>query len=320
MAWLESHQSLGRHIKTKRLSRKLGITVPATIGHLHLLWWWAMDNLPDGCISLLEPEDIADEMMWTGDADELLNALIDVGFIDEIDGQLFIHDWHDYIGKLLQSREKKSNRTSEMRKAYQDGTINKVKNRDCDCCRYCGNEVDWTDRKTGKGGTYDHVDPDGPTTFENLVVACRSCNSRKGKRLPEGARMPLIPLDRIKRLSNDSSNGASDDHLTTVQYSTEQYSTENKNTTTDKFARIEKAYATIHKTMGLKPVDWPIVNQLLEKGVTADLIIEVMEEKHAKKIQEGGTVNGFSFYTNAINERFNQGQRNEGRLDFLNDL
>lgn len=90
--------------------------------------------------------------------------------------------------------------------------------------------------------------------------------------------------------------------------------------TTDNFTRVERAYATIHKTMGLKPIDWPIVNKLLEKGVTADLIIEVMEEKHAKKIQEGGTVNGFSFYTNAINERFNQGQRNEGRLDFLNDL
>jgi hypothetical protein len=90
--------------------------------------------------------------------------------------------------------------------------------------------------------------------------------------------------------------------------------------TTDNFTRVERAYATIHKTLGLKPIDWPIVNKLLEKGVTADLIIEVMEEKHAKKIQEGGTVNGFSFYTNAINERFNQGQRNEGRLDFLNDL
>lgn len=90
--------------------------------------------------------------------------------------------------------------------------------------------------------------------------------------------------------------------------------------TTDNFTRVERAYATIHKTMGLKPIDWPLVNKLLEKGITADLIIEVMEEKHAKKIQEGGTVNGFSFYTNAINERFNQGQRNEGRLDFLNDL
>ncbi|WP_213577603.1 hypothetical protein [Paenibacillus lautus] len=246
MAWLESHQSLGRHIKTKRLSRKLGITVPATIGHLHLLWWWAMDNLPDGCISLLEPEDIADEMMWTGDADELLSALIDVGFIDEIDEELFIHDWHDYIGKLVDKR-----RTDAERK-----------------------------RKSRK------------TT----------------KRSPED----------VQRTSNGQSEADPRDGAgnSTVQYST----VPKEDITTDKFARIEKAYATIHKTMGLKPVDWPIVNKLLEKGVTADLIIEVMEEKHAKKIQEGGTVNGFSFYTNAINERFNQGQRNEGRLDFLNDL
>ncbi|MGG3307357.1 hypothetical protein ABER23_08010 [Paenibacillus lautus] len=112
----------------------------------------------------------------------------------------------------------------------------------------------------------------------------------------------------------------SNDHQMTTNKNVKNDKNEKEIDTTDNFTRVERAYATIHKTLGLKPIDWPIVNQLLEKGVTADLIIEVMEEKHAKKIQEGGTVNGFSFYTNAINERFNQGQRNEGRLDFLNDL
>lgn len=115
MAWIESHQGLARHIKTKRLARKLGISVPSTIGHLHLLWWWALDNLPDGNISSMEPEDIADEMMWNEDAVSLISALKEVGFLDDIEGELFIHDWHDYIGKLLEKRKKETDRKREYR-------------------------------------------------------------------------------------------------------------------------------------------------------------------------------------------------------------
>lgn len=110
MAWIESHQGLGRHIKTKRFARKLGVTVPAAIGHLHLLWWWAMDNLPDGNLSEMESEDIADEMMFDGDSENLVDALIESGFVDVIDEQNFIHDWHDYIGKLVEKREKDAER------------------------------------------------------------------------------------------------------------------------------------------------------------------------------------------------------------------
>jgi hypothetical protein len=116
MAWIESHQSLARHIKTKRLSRKLGASVPAVIGHLHLLWWWALDNLPDGNISLMEPEDIADEMMWEGEAGQLIQALTDVGFLDHTENGLIIHDWHDYIGRLLEKRKKETERKREYRR------------------------------------------------------------------------------------------------------------------------------------------------------------------------------------------------------------
>lgn len=117
MAWIESHQGLARHKKTKRLARKLGVSVPAAIGHLHLLWWWALDNLPDGKISDLEPEDIADEMMWEEDAQELIESLVEVGFIDRTDDGLYIHDWHDYIGKLLEKRKADSDRKRKSRES-----------------------------------------------------------------------------------------------------------------------------------------------------------------------------------------------------------
>ena len=222
MAWIESHQELGAHPKTRKLARLLGCSLPAAIGHLHCLWWWALDYAQDGDIGRHDAEDVAVACLWDGDPEALMAALRACRFLDN-DGQL--HDWGDYVGKLIESRartaERKAGHIRNMRQAYTDGTIHAVRNRDGDRCRYCSREVDWADRKTPRGGTYDHVIPGGPTIPENLVVACRGCNSRKGARTPEQAGLPLVPV--------------SNEHLTTVPYptvpnSTQQYSTEPETT------------------------------------------------------------------------------------------
>lgn len=60
--------------------------------------------------------------------------------------------------------------------------------RDGGCCQYCGCSP------TGRELTMDHVIPrskNGPTTWENVVLACGPCNRRKGARLPAQARMSL---------------------------------------------------------------------------------------------------------------------------------
>lgn len=106
MAWIESHQEVGRHPKTKKLARKLGVSLPAVVGHLHYLWWWALDFAHDGVLDRFDGEDIAEAMEWPGDSDQLLEALIDSGYVDETDHGLVIHDWGEYAGKLLERRAK----------------------------------------------------------------------------------------------------------------------------------------------------------------------------------------------------------------------
>ncbi len=101
MAWIESHQELRNHPKVSRLSRILSIPKVQAIGHLHALWWWAMDYSPDGLTSDWTPEDIADGAMWDGDAERFHEALISSRWIDA-DGML--HDWGDYAGKILDKR------------------------------------------------------------------------------------------------------------------------------------------------------------------------------------------------------------------------
>ena len=66
-----------------------------------------------------------------------------------------------------------------------------VYRRDGPYCRYCGQEC-------SADLTIDHIIPSssgGPDTLENMVIACRSCNSKKGARTPEEANMILHPLN-----------------------------------------------------------------------------------------------------------------------------
>jgi hypothetical protein len=71
--------------------------------------------------------------------------------------------------------------------------------------------VNWKDRRSGQGATYDHVDPNEGNDLGNLVVSCRGCNSRKGSRTPEQAGMALLDpgtlppgpgLERARSVSN----------------------------------------------------------------------------------------------------------------------
>ena len=68
-----------------------------------------------------------------------------------------------------------------------------VRRRDRDLCRYCRHLTKGHDRRSANGLVFDHVDPAVANGAANLVVACRSCNSRKNKRTPEAAGMNLLP-------------------------------------------------------------------------------------------------------------------------------
>ena len=71
---------------------------------------------------------------------------------------------------------------------YRNGVMLSRQNifkRDGGACQYCGNPRDLT---------LDHVLPrsrGGKSTWDNLVTACKPCNSRKGDFTPEEIQMPL---------------------------------------------------------------------------------------------------------------------------------
>lgn len=102
MAWIESHQELREHPKTKRLCRLLALPRPMVVGYLHFLWWWAYDYAAEGDLSVFSDEDIADAVDWEGEASAFVQALVQSGFIDE---NRRLHDWEDFAQKWIDRRK-----------------------------------------------------------------------------------------------------------------------------------------------------------------------------------------------------------------------
>lgn len=124
MAWIELHQQLPTHPKTKRLTRALGLEVPKDIpravGHLVMFWLWCIDYATEGDLGRMSAQDIADAAGWTDDPEIFVNAMRQAEFIDTIDGRDVVHDWGDYIGRLLESREKERQRNREKQRRYRE--------------------------------------------------------------------------------------------------------------------------------------------------------------------------------------------------------
>lgn len=113
MAWIEVHQSLPSHRKTSKLMRELGVKTRAqAVGHLVMLWLWALDNAPTGNLRELDPDDVAEAAGWAGDSGKLLAALEKSGYLDE-DGS--VHDWGAYAGRLIDKRAANAKRNREAR-------------------------------------------------------------------------------------------------------------------------------------------------------------------------------------------------------------
>ncbi|MBK6664457.1 MAG: hypothetical protein IPG47_17470 [Thermoflexaceae bacterium] len=125
--WIKSYQDLGRHPKTSRLARTLGISRPAAIGHLHLLWWWALDYAKDGDLGIYDAGEVADACLWDQDAEAFVEALVTAGWLDaDPSGEHWrIHSWEEHGGKLQAERVRNNDAAAgRMRRRRSEQTAN----------------------------------------------------------------------------------------------------------------------------------------------------------------------------------------------------
>lgn len=146
---------------------------------------WAARHLTDGFVS--------SELAAAYGTREWAAKLVDAGLWETVEGG---YQMPDYLRRNPSSEKVRARRALNSRRQalFRDPELRRaVRVRDQDRCRYCGVKVRWNDRRGSAGGTYDHVDPNGPNDPDNLVVCCRGCNSSKRDRTPEQAGMQLLP-------------------------------------------------------------------------------------------------------------------------------
>jgi len=85
--------------------RRLRQTLPAmpidvetaAVGLLERLWHTAASSSPRGDIGKLEDELIAEMVGWNQDATQLIDLLVESGWLDrDDDHRLVVHDWHQH--------------------------------------------------------------------------------------------------------------------------------------------------------------------------------------------------------------------------------
>lgn len=90
------------HRKTRRLAKLLGTSPPCALGVLEALWHVTAEQQPDGGIGRMPNQDIADEMFWEDDADDLIEALEKSGWLEaREDCGYYVHDWHEHADSYV---------------------------------------------------------------------------------------------------------------------------------------------------------------------------------------------------------------------------
>ena len=189
MPWFKVDDTLAFHAKV------------VTAGNAAMGLWvragaWCMQQLTDGHV----PNHMISVLGSTGQA----KALVAAGLWIKVDDGYRFHEWDERQPSRDQVENDRQWNATRMALHRDHELVSAIKDRDGDRCRYCGIQVSWKDRRGPAGATYDHVIPRGPNTLDNIVVACRSCNSRKGQRTPEEAGMNLLPPGSLSQNTSRS--------------------------------------------------------------------------------------------------------------------
>lgn len=84
-------------MKFKRLKRRLKLSDRGAAGLLEVLWQRCCKDCPRGNVGQFTNEEIAVMADYEGDADELVQTLVECRWLDESDEhRLLIHDWHEH--------------------------------------------------------------------------------------------------------------------------------------------------------------------------------------------------------------------------------
>jgi hypothetical protein len=114
------------HPKVLSLMAELKIPLYSACGLLELLWHFAAKYCVQGDVGRFNDKAIAKALGWRGDAQKLLSALVECGWLDRDNAhRLLIHDWQDHADQTVQRVVAKRN-LKMLAPCYDDASCTKT--------------------------------------------------------------------------------------------------------------------------------------------------------------------------------------------------
>ena len=103
-------------VKFKALSKRLNLPLCWTVGILEGLWLFACHNARDGDLSRFSDLELAGWLEYPGTEVELIDALVETGWLDRNGDNLHIHDWNEHKPNWLKGIQGRSEKEKPSRK------------------------------------------------------------------------------------------------------------------------------------------------------------------------------------------------------------
>ncbi len=124
--WIQVYSNLTSHPKIYNLAEALKLprskvaANAAAAGMMVGLWSWAAVKAPDGDLTGCPSRALADAAGWRGKPEVLFDALVSCKWVDEIDGQYFLHDWEEYAALFIEQVDAQKEKTRERVRTYRE--------------------------------------------------------------------------------------------------------------------------------------------------------------------------------------------------------
>lgn len=166
-AWIEVHDDLPDHRKLRELGRVAKWDTAKAMGHLTMFWLWALRARDQGVMHGDGVQDLADGMrITTKKASAIVPEMTRMGWLEERPAAtaeeaaaggvrlgekvVTIHDWEDYVGRLLEKRERKRENDRDRQRRRRARKAREVTG---DVTRDVGGESRFPARSTGPDRT-----------------------------------------------------------------------------------------------------------------------------------------------------------------------
>ena len=126
MAWISVHDHVDGK-KLRRLSKILDCSKAEALGILNFLWFWGLNNADEnGRIEDADKGDIAEVFLGKTDIppEKVVAALFLSGFLDDVGGIIYLHDWSEWQEQWYKFRRKRD--YDARRKRDETDTVCKV--------------------------------------------------------------------------------------------------------------------------------------------------------------------------------------------------